>query len=357
MSELENALKSFNWQGTPVVTEKYGYGHINDTYLVACDSGKLYILQRINRAVFTKPDELMENIIAVTEYMAARTDDPRGTLHLVPLKNGSKYYVDSEQQYWRAYDFITDSICLQQAETEEDFYQSAVAFGGFQKTLADFPAVKLYEVIPDFHNTVNRYALFHEAITRNAAGRVSYCKREIDFYLSREQEAGCIVDLLKSGQLPLRVTHNDTKLNNVMLDYKTRKALCIIDLDTTMPGSALYDYGDSIRFGAATAKEDEQDLTKVSMSTSLFRTYTRGFLLACGDSLTELEIRMLPIGAKMMTLECGLRFLTDYLNGDTYFKVHRENHNLDRARTQMTLVKDMEAKMEQMNTIVQEVRQ
>lgn len=356
MNQLEKVLEAFSWMGTPVMTTKYGCGHINDTYLVACDSGKSYILQRINRTVFTRPDELMENTIAITEYMAQRTDDLRKSLHLVPSKSGRKYFVDDEDQYWRVYDFVTDSICLQKAETEEDFYQSAVAFGGFQKILADFPVTSLHEVIPNFHNTVSRYAQLHEAIDRNAAKRVSSCRKEIDFYLAREKEAGCIVDLLKNGQLPLRVTHNDTKLNNVMLDYQTHKALCIIDLDTTMPGSALYDYGDSIRFGAATAAEDEQDLSKVSVSMSLFRTYTKGFLSACGDSLTDLEIKMLPIGAKMMTLECGVRFLADYLNGDVYFKIHRENHNLDRARTQLTLVKEMEEKMEQLNTVIQEVR-
>jgi Ser/Thr protein kinase RdoA (MazF antagonist) len=271
---------------------------------------------------------------------------------LVPTHEGKPYFVDEEGGHWRAFPFIRDSICLQKAESPEDFRQSAVAFGQFQRMLADFPAAQLHESIANFHNTVDRYRLFHEALNADCKGRAATCQAEIDFYLAREAEAGAIVERLADGRLPLRVTHNDTKLNNVMLDFDSRLPLCVIDLDTIMPGSALYDFGDSIRFGAATAAEDEQDLSKVSMSLELFRIYTEGFLSACGESLTETEIAMLPMGAKMMTLECGLRFLTDYLKGDTYFKTSRDGQNLDRARTQMTLVADMEAKWEQMAQIV-----
>lgn len=356
MDQMKQALAAFCWRGQPIYAGPYGHGHINETYAVACDSGRMYILQKINRTVFQHPAELMENVAAVTEFLSRQTEDPRGCLRLVPTKDGRRFWIDSRSDYWRAFPFITDSLCLQAAESEEDFRQSGVAFGSFQKQLSAFPAATLHEAIPNFHNTVDRYAKFHAVLDADPLDRAKDCQPEIQFYLDREKEAGCIVDKLASGELPLRVTHNDTKLNNVMLDYETRQALCIIDLDTIMPGSALYDYGDSIRFGAATAAEDEQDLDKMSLSLQLFRTYTDGFLSACGDSLTEKEIEMLPTGAKMMTLECGLRFLTDHLNGDTYFRISRENHNLDRARTQMRLVADMEEKMPQMRRIIEEVR-
>lgn len=357
MKQVEQALNAFVWRGTPIFCNRYGQGHINETYAVACDSGRMYILQKINRTVFRNPEALMKNIQAVTEFLSVRIADPRGCLRLVPAKDNRCFFVDSEGGCWRAFPFVQDSLCLQAAETAEDFRQSAIAFGTFQKQLSEFPAATLHEAIPNFHNTVDRYRQFHAALERDAMGRVKDCQPDIQFYLSREGEAGCIVDKLASGALPLRVTHNDTKLNNVMLDYETRQALCIIDLDTIMPGSSLYDFGDSIRFGAATAAEDERDLSKVTMSLELFRTYTEGYLSACGDSLTGLEIEMLPTGAKMMTLECGLRFLTDYLNGDTYFHTTREGQNLDRCRTQMKLVKDMEEKMPQMKQIVEEAKQ
>ncbi|MBP3412439.1 MAG: aminoglycoside phosphotransferase family protein [Oscillospiraceae bacterium] len=356
MTTLEQALQAYPLRGTPVYTGRYGCGHINDTYAIACDSGCMYILQRVNSKIFTRPWELMENVAAVTQFLSQKTQDPRGCLRLIPTKEGKSYFVDSEGEHWRLFPFIDNSICLQKAESAEDFKQSAIAFGRFQKLLAQFPAAQLHEPIPNFHNTVDRYRQFHEALAADVMDRARLCEAEIRFYLDREAEAGCIVERLADGRLPLRVTHNDTKLNNVMLDYDSRQALCVIDLDTIMPGSSLYDFGDSIRFGAATAAEDEQDLSKVSMSLELFRTFTEGFLSACGDSLTETEVQMLPVGAKMMTLECGLRFLTDYLKGDTYFKTSRPGQNLDRARTQLTLVADMEAKMPEMLKIIQEVQ-
>lgn len=356
MTTLEQALQAFPLRGKVIYAERYGCGHINDTYAIACDSGCMYILQRVNSRIFTRPDLLMENIAAVTSFLSERTEDPRGCLHLVPTKDGKNSFIDSEGEHWRLFPFVDNSICLQKAETKEEFRQSAIAFGRFQKELAEFPAAKLHEPIANFHNTPDRYRQFHEALEEDPMGRAASCRPEIEFYLAREGEAGCIVDRLADGRLPLRVTHNDTKLNNVMLDYDSRTALCVIDLDTIMPGSSLYDFGDSIRFGAATAAEDEQDLSKVSMDPELYRTFAEGFLSACGDSLTETEIAMLPIGAKMMTLECGLRFLTDYLKGDTYFKTSRQGQNLDRSRTQMKLVADMEEKMPLMENIIQEVR-
>ena len=356
MDTLHEALEAYAWKEPPSTAKRYGKGHINVTYVIPGADGERYILQRVNKNVFKQPVELMENVAAVTNYLSARTEDPRRCLRLIATKDGENFFTDSEGDYWRMYLFITDSICLQQAESGEDFRQSAIAFGEFQNQLRDFPAHTLHEVIPKFHDTKDRYRLFHEAVQADQAGRAKDVQEEIAFYLAREDFAGLIVDKLEDGTLPLRVTHNDTKLNNVMLDKKTRKALCVIDLDTVMPGSSLYDYGDSIRFGASTAAEDEKNLDNVWMDLELYRMYTDGYLSACGDSLTELEIEMLPVGAKMMTLECGMRFLTDYLNGDTYFKTSYPEQNLDRTRTHIKLVSDMEAKWDDMNRIIMEVK-
>ena len=237
-------------------------------------------------------------------------------------------------------------------QNKEDFYQSAVAFGHFQGLLADYPAQTLHETIVNFHNTVDRFAKFKKAAAEDVMGRAKDVQKEIQFVLDREALAHTLCDMQAEGKLPLRVTHNDTKLNNIMIDDETRKAICVIDLDTVMPGLAVNDFGDSIRFGASTAEEDERDLSKVSCSMELFELYTKGFIEGCQGSLTEAELEMLPVGAMTMTYECGMRFLTDYLEGDHYFKVHRDGHNLDRARTQFTLVKDMEEKLETMNAIV-----
>ena len=349
-----NAIHRFVMDGKPVSCEPYGCGHINHTFLITTDAGKRYILQMLNGGVFQDPEGLMENVVAITRHIAGKTADPRGSLHLNPTVDGRLYTRGDKGNMWRLYDFVEGSICLQTPETMEDFYQSAVAFGTFQRQLADFPAETLHETIPNFHNTPDRYRKFHEALRADVCGRAKEVGPEIEFVLDREGEAGALQRMRDSGELPTRVTHNDTKLNNVMLDEKTRKPLCVIDLDTVMPGLAAYDFGDSIRFGAATAAEDEKDLTKMEMSLDAFETYTRGFITACPD-LTEREKQTLPLGAKIMTLECGVRFLTDYLEGDKYFAIHRPGHNLDRARTQFKLVGDMEEKWDRMNAIVAKV--
>ena len=344
------AAYHFPLEGAPFSIERYGCGHINTTYLVVTTTGRRYILQRISDAFDV--DALMSNIEAVTAFTAAHAEDPRGAMKLVHALDGGSYYHDETGNY-RVYDFVEDSICLQAAERPEDFYESAVAFGSFQQLMAQFPAETLSEPIPNFHNTIDRYRIFHETLEKNPCDRVKDAQSEIDFALAREEEAGTLQRMRESGELPLRVTHNDTKLNNVMLDEETRKALCVIDLDTVMPGLSVYDFGDSIRFGAATAAEDETDLDKMTIDLELFRIYTRGFLKACPD-LTDKEIEMFPMGAKTMTLECGVRFLTDYLDGDHYFAVHRPAHNLIRSRTQFRLVSEMETKWEQMVQIVKE---
>ena len=351
---MEKAIFRFRLSGEPVYCEKYGCGHINRTFLVRTDTGKRYILQQINSRVFPDTEGLMENIAAVTRHIAAKTSQERESMRLVPTLDGANFWRDEAGEAWRLYDFVEDSICLQAPETPEDFYQSAVAFGSFQRMLADFPAGTLHETIPNFHNTPDRYRQFHEALAADVCGRAAGVAAETAFVLAREGEAGTLQRMRESGELPLRVTHNDTKLNNVMLDAKTRRALCVIDLDTVMPGLVAYDFGDSIRFGAATAAEDEKDLSKMEMDISLYGIFTRGFIGACRD-LTEAEKETLPLGAKLMTLECGLRFLTDYLSGDVYFATSRPEHNLDRARTQFRLVGDMEGKWDEMRAIVRAV--
>ena len=350
---LRSVLDSFELDGAPVSCERNGSGHINETYLVETESGRRYTLHKINENVFRDVEGLMDNIARVTEHLHRCSSDPRSALRLVPTRSGGSHIKD-ERGAWRMYDYIDGAICLLLPETDEDFYQSAVAFGSFQQRLRDFPAETLHEVIPDFHNTPDRYRIFKEALARDSEGRAAALSEEIDFFLSREEEMAELQNLRAGGELPVRVTHNDTKLSNVLLDSVTRKALCVIDLDTVMPGLSLYDFGDSIRFGAATALEDERDLDKMTMSLELYRIYTEGFVRSY-PGLTAAELEYLPMGAKTMTLECGLRFLTDHIDGDHYFSIHRPGHNLDRARTQIKLVRDMEAKWDGMRAITAEI--
>lgn len=333
----------------------YGSGHINDTFLV--EAGKRYILQRMNRNIFTDPQGVMENILGVTNFLRdkitkAGRDGMRETLTVIPTKAGEPLYWDSQGDCWRMYHFIEDAVSYDRVESERDFYESAVAFGNFQQMLADYPAETLHETIPGFHDTKARFEVFLAAVEADVCGRVKEVAREIAFFQERKAVAAVLGDMLAAGELPLRVTHNDTKLNNIMMDAKTGKGICVIDLDTVMPGLAVHDFGDSIRFGASTGDEDEPDLSKVNCDLHLFQLYTEGFLKGCQGSLTETERAMLPMGAKVMTYECGMRFLTDYLQGDTYFKTHRVGQNLDRCRTQIKLVEDMEANWEKMAEIV-----
>ena len=351
---LLDVLRGFQLDAEPVSCAPYGCGHINATYLAVTASGRRYILQKINHHTFRDVAGLMENITAVTEFLRTKTDDPRSVLTLVRTHEGASY-LHAQEGYWRVYNFVEDTLCLQLPETDEDFYQSAVGFGTFQQLLAEFPAAQLHETIPNFHNTPDRYRAFLDVLDRDPMRRAAQVQPEIEFALARQSEMAALQNALTVGELPLRVTHNDTKLNNVLLDAKTRKALCVIDLDTVMPGSSLYDFGDSIRFGAATAAEDERDLSKMELSLERFRAFTRGYIRAC-PNLTQKEVELLPLGAKVMTMECGVRFLTDYLEGDHYFKIHREGHNLDRCRTQLTLVKDMQEKLPQMNEIIKKYK-
>ena len=342
--QLKEAINGFQFEGNLISIKPYGSGHINDTYLLTYEIGKMgsirVILQRVNQEIFTNPVELMQNIEGVTTYLKKIIkknggDPERETLNLIPAKDEKYYFVDSKGEYWRSYKYITDATSYDLVENPKDFYESAVAFGHFQKLLSNYPAETL-----------------KEAVEKDSFGRAAKVQKEIRFVLEREEISSVFGKLLAKGEIPLRVTHNDTKLNNIMIDYATGKGLCVIDLDTIMPGLAMNDFGDSIRFGASTAAEDEKDLEKVTCSMELFELYTKGFLEECREQLTTKEIELLPMGAKVMTFECGIRFLTDYLEGDHYFKIHREDHNLDRCRTQFKLVADMEKKWDLMQKIV-----
>lgn len=359
--QRDEAIANFQFEGMLVEERPYGNGHINDTFLLTFDLGegemKRVILQRMNKSIFTKPVELMENVMNVTAYLRNKIienggDPERETLNVIPTVDGAPCFVDSEGEYWRAYKFIEGATSYDQVETPEDFYQSAVSFGHFQRMLADYPADTLHETIEGFHDTKARFEVFKKAVADDVCGRAASAQKEIQFVLDHEDVANVFGDMLAKGELPLRVTHNDTKLNNIMIDDQTRKGICVIDLDTVMPGLAMNDFGDSIRFGASTGAEDERDLDKIWCDMELFDIYAKGFIEGCDGKLTAKEIEMLPMGAKVMTYECGMRFLTDYLQGDTYFKIHREGHNLDRCRTQFKLVADMEAKWDTMNEII-----
>ena len=340
-------------------------GHINDTYVVEyiLDDGKIekYLLQRINTNVFKKPVELMENVMGVTAHLrnkiiAAGGDPMRETLTVYPAKDGKNYVMSDDGGCWRLYNFVGDTYSINELTNPEDFRNAALTFGNFQKLLADYPIETLHDTIPNFHNTPSRFNDFKTAVENNFSGRKEECLPEIEFVLARENDCSVITDLLDSGVMPLKVTHNDTKLNNVLFDKKTNKGICVVDLDTVMPGSSLYDFGDSIRFGANTAAEDEKDLSKVTLSLEYFKAYVDGYLETAGDSLTKEEIDLLPFASKLLTFECGMRFLADFLNGDVYFKTEYPEHNLIRARTQFKLVADIEAKMAEMTAIVDEIK-
>ncbi len=351
--ELNEILSKFR-----VETEisEYGNGHINDTYL--CDSTPRYILQRINSSVFKNPVQVMENICGVTQHVreklkASGGNPDRETLTVIPTLDGKSCYKAEDGSYFRMYKFIEDSVSYDIVENPIQLYYAGKAFGKFQKMLDDFPVDKLYDTIPEFHNTPGRIEQLEYAVKENKAGRADGVKAEIDFARSYGKYANLIVDAIESGDIPLRVTHNDTKLNNVLFDSETGEDVCVIDLDTVMPGSALYDFGDALRFGASSALEDETELDKVYFDLEKYEQFAKGFLSETADCLTETEKKLLPVSALILTYECGIRFFADYLNGDTYFKTKYETHNLDRARNQFKLVRDIESKLDDMQKITE----
>lgn len=361
--ELEKIFLPFSEGGKIIEIIRYGKGHINDTYRVSVhmdkDQEKRYILQRINRSIFKDPVALMDNIVKVTEYLKecvekAGGDVDKEVLQVVHTKEGA-HHVLHEGEFYRCYRFIEGARSYEIVGGPEDFYKSGQALGKFQRLLGEFEGQTLHETIKDFHNTEKRFVDFQKAVEDNAANRAIECADEIQFYLEREKDTKIINGLLREGRLPVRVTHNDTKYNNVMIDDETREAVCLVDLDTVMPGVSLYDFGDAIRSGATTALEDEKDLSKVHFDLSLFEAYVRGYF-SQGEFLTDLEIEYLPFAAKIMTYECGMRFLKDYLEGDIYYKISYPEHNLHRARNQMKLVSDMEREYQQMIEIIRKYR-
>lgn len=347
--EYSSVAERFRIAGRVISVCPYGEGHINETYLVTTDARR-YILQKMNTRVFPDSDGLMKNICLVTEFLRARGAE---TLRVVPTEEGAPFL--RERGTWRVYDFIEGTVTYQTAPNEKVFRNSGKAFGEFQNQLAEFDASLLTEVIPCFHDTPKRYRDFLAALQEDRAGRRESCAPEIAFLLARGGTFGRVAEGLAAGELPLRVTHNDTKLNNILMDAATDEGKAVIDLDTIMPGSLLYDFGDSIRFGASTAAEDETDLTAVRFSLDLFRAYAEGFCSAVRASITPAEAALLPYSAYLMTAECGMRFLTDYLSGDVYFATKYPEHNLVRARTQFKLAEEQERAFGPMGEIVEEI--
>ncbi len=356
----EKIVDNFRVKGDFVSATPYGNGHINGTELVITKEGEVehkYILQRINKNVFKSPALLMENYVAVTEFIrekiVAQGGDPeREVINVIRTHDGRSYHIDKNGDFWRMLVYVTDNISYDRVEKPEQFYESAVAFGNFQYMLRDYPADTLHETIVNFHNTPDRYRQLMEAVENDVCERLAEVKEDVEFAVARKSFTETFERARAEGRLPLRVTHNDTKLNNILFDVHTGKPLCVVDLDTIMPGYSINDFGDSIRFGATTAAEDEADLSKVNFDISLFELYVKGFIEGAKGGLTDVEIGYLPESAMMMTLECGMRFLADYLSGDTYFKISRPAQNLDRARNQFKLVSDMEKQLDEMHRIV-----
>ncbi len=358
--KITEILAAYDLPATVLGAAPYGQGHINETYCVVCQPREgdpvRFILQGLSPA-FPHPEELMENFVGITGHLgkkllAAGGDPRRETLSLVYTRQGLPYHRDPAGKVWRLTPFIEGTDCYQSA-TPALFEASARAFGRFQLLLGDYPAQTLHETIPHFHDTEDRLRRFEAALAADPLGRAAEVRRETAFVLARRKDCSVALDALRAGELPLRVTHNDTKLNNILMDRQTGEGICVIDLDTTMPGLAINDFGDSIRFGANHCREDEQDLEKVNFDLELYEAYLRGFLQGAEGSLTEAELRYLPWGARLMTLECGIRFLTDYLEGDTYFRTHYPQQNLHRCRTQFKLVADMEARFGEMCALVE----
>lgn len=357
---FKHIVREFQFDGDFLSASSYGSGHIHDTYAALFQAGRdtrRYILQRINQNVFRDPEGVMNNIRAVTAHLrrkiiAAGGDPQRETLNLIPTIDGNCYHKTAEGDYWRGFTFIEGARTYDFVENLDHVYNAAKAFGNFQTMLSDFPSEQLVETIPNFHHTGVRFQTFITAVESDVKNRAADCQAEIDFVTQRAATTSTLIDMLIRGELPERVTHNDTKFNNVMIDDQTGEGICIVDLDTVMPGLSLYDFGDSIRSMANTAAEDEPDLARVNFDLQIYRSYTHGYLDAAGRILTPREIEQLPFSAILMTLECGMRFLTDHLQGDIYYKIHRQDHNLDRCRTQFKLVSDMEKQLDSMTEIV-----
>ena len=349
----------FDIWGDYLWCERYGSGHINDTFLTVFNQAGYqvrYIIQRINTNIFKQPEQLMDNISRVLSHCKAklqgRKDATRRALTVINAQDGKPFFVDKDGNYWRAYLFIDRARTYDVLESAEFAYQAAKAFGAFQQILADIPGDRLYETIPNFHNTPSRIADFDKALAADVCGRAESAKAEIEFLQNHRDMAGKLLDLMAKGEIPERITHNDTKINNVMLDDETGEGICVIDLDTIMPGISLYDFGDLVRTSTSPAAEDEKDLSKVYARMEMFEALAKGFLEGAGNCLTPAEIENMPFSGMLITFEIGVRFLTDYLDGDKYFKTKREGHTLDRCRTQFKLVQSLMEQEDKMNEIM-----
>jgi hypothetical protein len=361
-TRLERISTRFRFHGDFICAEAYGSGNIHDTYAVTTSqSGKKvrYIVQRINDYVFKNPRQLMSNIQRVTRHLYEKLSSTgsgeasRVCLQLVPCVDGACFHVDKQGQYWRSFQFIEDSHTIDVIHSPELAYQVATAFGNFQKDLMDLPGERLFEPISDFHNTRAHFTNLKDAIASNPCSRVGNCRPEIDFALKHKDVATRVVDLIKSGQLPERITHNDTKINNVLLDDKTHRGICVIDLDTVMPGSILYDFGDLVRSSVSPTTEDETDLDRIVCRLGLFEGLSEGYLSVTADFLTQKECELLVFACRLVTFEAGIRFLGDYLCGDPYFRTAYDEHNLHRCRTQFRLFKEIQKNEPRMLAIVE----
>ncbi len=355
MAEMLKILSNFPFNGSLVSIEPINEGLINTTILATYDKGK-YIVQKINTNVFTKPDELMKNIVDVTKYLKKSIEENGGdpekqTLHFLQTNDGKYYYVDEDGSCWRSYCYQDNAYTLGSDCSLEEKYEAARAFGEFQYLLGNFPGNELFETIENFHFTPSRLENLKNAIRNDKFDRVKEVKEEIDFFLSRENNVNIVTDMLANGELPIRVTHNDTKINNVLFDSASKKSICVIDLDTIMPGSLLYDFGDGIRTGATDGEEDNPDT--VGLNLKAYEAYTKGYLDGAKGGLTQNEIDLLPFSVILLTQEVAMRFLTDYLDGDAYFKTSFKGHNLQRTRAQIKLIKDVESKLDEMKIITQ----
>ncbi|MBQ2896727.1 MAG: aminoglycoside phosphotransferase family protein [Clostridia bacterium] len=352
--DLNDILNEFNLESE---IDRYGNGHINDTYLT---NSRKYILQRINTNVFKNPEKLMDNIEKVTDFLREKIiaeggNPKRETMKVIRTRYNKNHYRIDDNNVFRVYEYVNNTISIETSKSYTDLYNAGKGFGHFQKLLSDFPAEQLYETIPNFHNTPSRVDNLVKAINEDKMGRAKDIQQEIDFALEFSKEASVVTDAIAKGDILLRVTHNDTKINNILFDEKTREAVCVIDLDTVMPGSILYDFGDALRMGGSTGAEDETDLSKVNFDAKAFEAFAKGFCSETMHSMTEMEKELLPFSVKLMTYECGIRFLTDYLEGDTYFKIHRPGHNLDRARNQFKIVADIHKQQDDLLKIIKQL--
>lgn len=357
--DINSIAGQFHIDGNLLDAEPFGSGHINDTYILNCKTSGLpvrYILQRINHDIFKNPPEMMENIMRVTAHIRSRdAENAQRMLTVINTDDATGCYKDPGGNYWRMYNFIEAAVTYDVLDSPKLAYEAARMFGWFQRMLTDLPGAELHETIPDFHNTPKRFEAFKQALEADVCGRAKDVKKEIDFALENAWICDVLLNFVEKGEIPIRVTHNDTKINNVMLDEKTGKGICVIDLDTVMPGLSLYDFGDMVRTATSPTEEDETDLSKIVMQMNLFEQLVKGFAEETHEFLADAEKKHLVFAGKLITFEQYIRFLGDHLAGDVYYKIHRADHNLDRSRTQMKLIQSIVEQQDEMNELAASV--